>query len=61
MFQSVRMNKIQALVLDEQKDTVVKKLHHLGAVQITAIQIVVHGSVNRNGSLFWKHRLPVHC
>jgi vacuolar-type H+-ATPase subunit I/STV1 len=29
------MNKIQALVLDEQKDTVVKKLHHLGAVQIT--------------------------
>ena len=35
MFQSVRMNKIQALVLDEEKDTVVKKLHHLGAVQIT--------------------------
>lgn len=35
MFQSVRMNRIQALVLDEQKDTVVKKLHHLGAVQIT--------------------------
>jgi V/A-type H+-transporting ATPase subunit I len=29
------MKKIQALVLDEQKDTVVKKLHHLGAVQIT--------------------------
>jgi V/A-type H+-transporting ATPase subunit I len=29
------MNKIQALVLDGQKDTVVKRLHHLGAVQIT--------------------------
>jgi V/A-type H+-transporting ATPase subunit I len=29
------MNKIQALVLDEQKDRVVKKLHHLGVVQIT--------------------------
>ena len=29
------MNRIQALVLDEQKNAVVRKLHHVGAVQIT--------------------------
>ncbi len=34
MFQPARMNKLQALVLDEQKNTVIKKLHELGAVQI---------------------------
>lgn len=35
MFQPVRMNKLQALVLDEQKNAVIKKLHELGAVQIS--------------------------
>jgi len=35
MFQPVRMNKLQALVLDEQKNTVIKKLHEVGAVQIS--------------------------
>jgi len=35
MFQPVRMKKLQALVLDEQKKTVIKKLHELGAVQIS--------------------------
>ena len=35
MFQPVRMNKLQALVLDEQKNAVIKKLHEVGAVQIS--------------------------
>ncbi len=35
MFQTVRMNRLQALVLDEQKEKVIKKLHDLGAVQIS--------------------------
>ena len=35
MFQTVRMNRLQALVLDEQKEKVLKKLHDLGAVQIS--------------------------
>ena len=35
MFQPVRMNKLQALVLDEEKNLVIKKLHELGAVQIS--------------------------
>ena len=35
MFQPVRMNKLQALVLDEQKNAVIKKLHEVGAAQIS--------------------------
>ncbi len=35
MFQTVRMNRLQALVLDEQKEKVLKKLHDLGVVQIS--------------------------
>jgi V/A-type H+-transporting ATPase subunit I len=35
MFKPVSMNKLQALVLDEQKSEVIKKLHQSGAVQIS--------------------------
>lgn len=35
MFQPIRMNKLQALVLNEQKNVVIKKLHELGAIQIS--------------------------
>lgn len=35
MFKPARMNKLQALVLEEQKSTVIKKLHQLGALQIS--------------------------
>ena len=42
MFQPVRMKKLQALVLDEQKNTVIKKLHELGAVQISDYRDKLH-------------------
>ncbi|MBW2221896.1 MAG: V-type ATP synthase subunit I [Deltaproteobacteria bacterium] len=35
MFKPARMNKLQALVLEEQKNIVIKKLHQLGALQIS--------------------------
>ena len=35
MFKPARMNKLQALVLEVQKNIVIKKLHQLGALQIS--------------------------
>ena len=35
MFKPARMNRLQALVLEEQKSIVIKKLHQLGALQIS--------------------------
>ncbi len=50
MFQTVRMNKLQALVLDEHKEKVLKKLHGLGAVQISDCR-------ERLSQSEWKHLL----